>query len=135
MNRILFSIGPPEERSSLLSALLCAESACSLQMYFLIFIQVLLVLGVISVGTDLAPATFPPRSLNHWRSRSMLMLSSLNMRFHKRLTRLPQEKPPLIQFSAVPVLVHFLPYYKGIVGAHINDEETYKGQLCAGSCM
>lgn len=45
------------------------------------------------------------------------------MRFHQRITQLLQENPTLTQFSDVPVLVYFAPYYKGIVGAHINDVE------------
>ena len=54
--------------------------------------------------------------------------SSLDLRFHQCVTQLLQENPPSTQCSAVPVLVYFTPYYKGIVGAHINDvEENYKG--------
>lgn len=50
------------------------------------------------------------------------------MRFHQRVTQLLQENPTLTQFSDVPVLVYFTPYYKGIVAAHINDvEENDKG--------
>ena len=50
------------------------------------------------------------------------------MRFHQRVTQLLQENPPSTQFPAVPVLVYFTPYYKSIVGAHINDvEENFKG--------
>lgn len=43
------------------------------------------------------------------------------MRFHQCVTQLLQESPP--STPAVPVLVHFPPYYKGIVGPHINHVE------------
>lgn len=136
--------------SSLWSALLytwCAESACMfLADVFLAFQTGVTGLGVISVWTDLAPTTFPACSLNHWRSCTVCVcmdvlhnscssswcswkaLSSLDMRFHQRITQLLQENPPSSQCSAVPVLVYLTPYYKGSVGAHINDvEENYKG--------
>ncbi len=50
---------------------------------------------------------------------------SPDMRFHQSKTKMLQEKPPFSQFSGVPVLVYFAPYYKG---THINDiEENDEG--------
>ena len=147
---IIFPSGHQKVHSSLWSALLymwCAEGACMfLADVFLAFHTGVAGLGVISVWTDLAPTTFPACSLNHWRSCTVCLCldvlhnscssswcswkapSSLDMRFHQRVTQLLQENPPSSQCSAVPVLVYLTPYYKGIVGAHVNDvEENYKG--------
>lgn len=141
---IFFPPGHQRVHSSLLSALVfiwCAESAYTfLTNVFLVFHTGIACLGVISVGTDLVPATFPACSLNHWRCWAVCLCSdvlhssySSCIRFHQHVTQLLQENPPSTQFSAVPVLVNFTPCYKRFVGAHINDVNV--GQSCISSCM
>ena len=120
--------------------------ACSLQTYFLHLTHMLLVLeSWISSGTNLAPATFLACSFNRWRSWGMCYhldllhsscsscwcswkaLSSSNMRFHQCVIQLLQENSSSTQFSAVPALVYFSLYNKGIVCTHIKS--------CVSSCM